>query len=145
MCVFYGNSPDGGKRFAVFFNCGGMKGSGGIFMTRRILLALILCTGFALVPSVLPAASAYSPRHSGLEPPGGPRSSQNLPGKSASRTPQGGMGYTDAYGNTLDDVRPEENRPQRRLSPGAYGSHGEKEPERPLPEPQTPRPVWSFQ
>ncbi|MDR1660315.1 MAG: translation initiation factor IF-2 [Desulfovibrio sp.] len=114
-------------------------------MARRILLVLVLCAGFALVPSVLPAASAYSPRHSGLEPPGGPKPSQNMPGRSASRTPQGGMGYTDAYGNTLDDARPEESGPQRRLSPGAHGPRGEKEPERPLPEPQTPRPLWSFQ
>jgi hypothetical protein len=55
------------------------------------------------------------------------------------------MGYTDAYGNTLDDAQPEKNRPQRRLIPGAHGSHDEKEPDRPLPEPQPPRPLWSFQ
>ncbi|MDR2056503.1 MAG: translation initiation factor IF-2 [Desulfovibrio sp.] len=112
---------------------------------RRTLLVLALCAGLAAAPSVPLAASAYSPRHSGLEPPGGPRSSQNPPGKSASRTPQGGMGYTDAYGNTLDDARPEENKPQRRLSPGAYAPHGGEEPERPLPDPQAPQPLWSFQ
>lgn len=114
-------------------------------MARRTLFVLILCAGFALAPSALPAASAYSPRHSGLEPPGGPKPQQSLPGRSASRTPQGGMGYTDAYGNTLDDAQPEKNRPQRRLIPDAHGSHDEKEPDRPLPEPQPPRPLWSFQ
>ncbi|MDR2572898.1 MAG: translation initiation factor IF-2 [Desulfovibrio sp.] len=115
-------------------------------MARQLLLIPLLCAWLVSTPSTLPAASAYSPRHSGLEPPGGPKSSQNLPGKAASRAPGGGMGYTDAYGNGLDDARPEEKKSRGRpLNPGAYGQRDSAEPERPLPDPQPPRPLWSFQ
>jgi hypothetical protein len=55
------------------------------------------------------------------------------------------MGYTDAYGNTIDDVRPEEPKSGSRLNPGAYGLRDRETPERPLPDPQPPRPMWSFQ
>ncbi|MDR3320721.1 MAG: translation initiation factor IF-2 [Desulfovibrio sp.] len=111
----------------------------------RQLLVLLLCAGWALTPSVLWADSAYNPRHSGLEPPGGPKPSQVLPGRATSRTPEGGRGYIDAYGNTIDDVQPEEKPPSRRLRPGVQGSRSAREPERPLPDPQPARPMWSFQ
>ncbi len=54
------------------------------------------------------------------------------------------MGYTDAYGNTVSDVRPEP-KPRQRLPRGAYGRYGQNPVERPLPEPERDRsPVWSF-
>lgn len=83
------------------------------------------------------ARSAFSPRHSGLEPPGGPRNLQEG-GRPIMRTPMGGMGYTDAYGNTLDDVQPEETKVKRRRVVK------ETRPPRPLPDPDGARPVWSF-
>ena len=91
------------------------------------------------------AASAFSPRRSGLEPPGGPRPIEGLPGRDVSRTDQGGMGYTDAYGRVLEDVPPPEKKPRKRPGPGAYGGYGrEAEPVRPLPDVQESRPAWNF-
>ena len=97
------------------------------------------------VPSAL-AASAYSPRNSGMDPPGEPKRIEALPSKSAGRTAEGGMGYTDAYGNTIDDRQPEEKPARQRPLPGAYGpGAGKSGPnERPLPNPQNQTPAWSF-
>ena len=92
------------------------------------------------------AKSAFSPRNSGLEPPGGPKPMEGLPGKNVSRTADGGMGYTDAYGNTIDDRQPEEKPARQRTHPGAYGpGAGQSDRyERPLPNPQNQTPAWSF-
>ena len=70
----------------------------------------------------------------------------NLPSKSAGRTAEGGMGYTDAYGNTIDDRQPEEKPARQRPHPGAYGpGAGQSDRyERPLPNPQNQTPAWSF-
>ena len=98
-----------------------------------------------LAPSAL-AASAYSARNSGMDPPGEPKRIESLPSKSAGRTAEGGMGYTDAYGNTIDDRQPEEKPARQRAHPGAYGpgaGQGERY-ERPLPNPQNQTPAWSF-
>lgn len=91
------------------------------------------------------AASAYSPRHSGLEPPGGPKPLEALPGRSMGRTAEGGMGYTDAYGNTIDDRPPPEKEARRRPHPGAYGRSPSRD-DRPLPDRQLQgsTPVWTF-
>ena len=92
------------------------------------------------------AASAYTPRHSGMDAPGEPKRIESLPSKNAGRTAEGGMGYTDAYGNTITDSQPEEKAPRRRPGPGAYGNRGVQEHDRPLPDP-TPKdttPAWSF-
>lgn len=127
-------------------------------MLRRAFLRIALCamtltlvlifsgmvktgatTGLAL------AASAYSPRHSGLEPPGGPKPLEALPGRSMGRTAEGGMGYTDAYGNTVDDRPPPEKEARRRPHPGAYGQSPSRD-SRPLPDPQPQgsTPAWTF-
>ena len=92
------------------------------------------------------AASAYTPRHSGMDPPGEPKRIESLPSKNAGRTAEGGMGYTDAYGNTIDDRQPEEKPAPKRPRPGAYGvGAGQSERyERPLPDPQNQTPAWSF-
>lgn len=91
------------------------------------------------------AGSAYNPRHSGLEPPGGPRGSQILPGQTAGRTDDGGMGHVDAYGRRLTDVPPPERKPRNRPGPGAYGGYArDKEAVRPLPEVEAPKPAWNF-
>ena len=124
---------------------------------RRLLtllaLCAVLCAGAVLTDGTGPAphaalaASALSPRHSGLEPPGGPKPLECLPPASApSRTAEGGMGYTDAYGNTIEDRPPEEKAPRKRPRPGAYGSYGSSTDSRPLPDPDaTPEtPAWSF-
>ena len=77
----------------------------------------------------------------------GPKPLEGLPAAGAqSGTTQGGGGYTDAYGNTVDDRQPEEKAPRQRPRPGAYGSYGSSADSRPLPDP-TPRretPAWSF-
>ena len=115
---------------------------------RRAALAAVLFLGAVVALWACPALarSALSPRHSGMDPPGGPRTSEVMPGNSPTRTAEGGMGYTDAYGNTLDDVPPPEKEPRKRPRAGAYGGYGEKAEARPLPDPgaaDSP-PVWSF-
>ena len=125
------------------------------------LMALPVCLvllGLLAAASLLPgspcwlaadeaqAASAYTPRHSGMDAPGEPKRIESLPSKNAWRTAEGGMGYTDAYGNTIDDRQPEEKPAPKRPRPGAYGvGAGQSERyERPLPDPQNQTPAWSF-
>ena len=118
------------------------------FVLLALLAAVSLVPGsprWLTVPSAL-AASAYSARNSGMDPPGEPKRIEALPSKSAGRTAEGGMGYTDAYGNTIDDRQPEEKPARQRAHPGAYGpgaGQGERY-ERPLPNPQNQTPAWSF-
>ena len=73
-----------------------------------VLLALLAAASLVpgspqwlTVPSAQ-SASAYSARNSGMDPPGEPKRIGALPSKSAGRTAEGGMGYTDAYGITID-------------------------------------------
>lgn len=125
-------------------------------MTKRTLHLLAVCAGLAALLGPLGpspagfggealAASAFSPRRSGLEPPGGPRPLEGLPAKSAGRTAEGGMGYTDAYGNTVDDLPREEKAPRQRPRPGAYGGPALQQDSRPLPDPhKSETPAWSF-
>lgn len=122
---------------------------------RASMLACVVAALLVCAPSLWPAAdsdgvawakAASNARDSGLEPPGGPKPMEGLPGRNVSRTTEGGMGYTDAYGNTITDEPPEEKAPRRRPGPGAYGSRGVQEHDRPLPDP-TPKdttPAWSF-
>lgn len=114
----------------------------------RLLVFLVLVpfvVSFLLLPSEPAARSAYSPRHTGLEPPGGPRALEAIPGRTPGRTPEGGMGYTDAYGNTLTERPEAEKKARVRPRPGAYGTAAKKEDSRPLPDPgpQGP-PLWKF-
>lgn len=83
------------------------------------------------------ARSAASARHSGLEPPGGPRQMDIVPGQSPGRTPEGGMGYTDAYGNTLTDKIPQEKRRVR------MRREHEKKPAD-LPDVSVGKPLWTY-
>ena len=117
-----------------------------------VLLALLAAASLVpgsprwlAVPSAL-AASAYSPRSSGMDMPGEAKRLETLPSKNAGRTAEGGMGYTDAYGNTIEDRPPEEKPAPKRPAPGAYGVGGGKNQryERPLPDPQNQTPAWSF-
>ena len=117
------------------------------------LVLLVLLAAAQLVPDspqwLAPsaqAASAYSARNSGMDPPGEPKRIESLPSRNAGRTAEGGMGYTDAYGNTIDDRQPEEKPARQRPLPGAYGpGAGKSGPnERPLPNPQNQTPAWSF-
>ena len=82
-----------------------------------VLLALLCAAGSAALDAGDAwAASALSPRHSGLEPPGGPKPMEGLPAMgNAGNTTERGMGYTDAYGRPLKDYGPEEVKPRRRL------------------------------
>lgn len=94
------------------------------------------------------AASAYSPRHSGLEAPGGPKPLEGLPGRGdRSGTTPTNSGYTDAYGNPIGERTTEEKPKQRRPSPGAYGAYGKKsEYDQPLPDPSrgASEPAWVY-
>lgn len=123
-----------------------LVGANALALPLALLLALIAGSGLPAADTAL-AKSALSPRHSGLEPPGGPRPLEGLPAAGrASRTAEGGMGYTDAYGNTVEDIPPETVAPRQRPRPGAYGAYGKSAATRPLPDPeQAPaEPVWSF-
>lgn len=117
-------------------------------LARPVGLAalLVVCALATLWAYEALARSALSPRHTGMDPPGGPRTSEVMPGHGPTRTAEGGVGYTDAYGNTLDDVPPPEKEPRKRPRQGAYGGYGVKPDARPLPDPgaaDSP-PVWSF-
>lgn len=109
--------------------------------TFALLALLVVFTLFGAESAF--ARSALAPRHSGIEPPGGPRQLDTLPGNSPGRTAEGGMGYMDAYGRTLTDKIPEENKPRRRLRVGAYGSRAAEKPSPVLPDRSAP-PVWTF-
>lgn len=117
-------------------------------MLLALLAAVSLLPGSPrwLAADEAQAASAYSARNSGLDAPGEPKRIESLPSKNAGRTAEGGMGYTDAYGNTIDDRQPEEKPAPKRPRPGAYGvGAGQSErQERPLPDPQNQTPAWSF-
>ena len=116
-------------------------------MSRRLrrLLPSVLLVACLLPAGTAAAGSVYSPRHSGLEPPGGPRATQSLPGgRSAGRTDDGGMGYTDAYGRRLENTTPE-RKVRNRPGPGAFGGYGrQEEAVRPLPEVEDQKPAWNF-
>lgn len=92
------------------------------------------------------ARSALSPRHTGMEPPGGPRNLDSMPARGLSRTSDGGMGYQDAYGNTINDIEPEKKKAKKRLRSGAFGSQRYDKRCLPLPDPDKSdaKPVWSF-
>lgn len=112
-------------------------------MKRAISLFLLLVF---FTPAAAIGKSAFSPRHTGLEPPGEPGRSEIMHGRSLSRTPMGGMGYTDAYGNTLDDQPPPEKAPRKRLRPGASGVAAPSGPPATLPDPDRAdaAPLWKF-
>lgn len=110
--------------------------------TKSVLVAL-LAASLIFGAGLAFGRSALSPRHSGIEPPGGPRQLDVLPGNSPGRTAEGGMGYMDAYGRTLTDKIPEEKKPQRRLRGGAYGNQSMNTPPAALPDINSP-PVWTF-
>ena len=126
------------------------------FMVWAGTLALVLGLALALTmaqslvcPDAAFAASAYSPRHSGTEAPGGPKPIEGLPGRGdRSGTVPSGSGYTDAYGNTIDDVTPEEKPRPPRPRPGAYGTYGAttSDYDRPLPDPskKSAQPAWTY-
>ncbi len=95
---------------------------------------LALAPGFG--PGAVFARSVLSPRHSGIEPPDGPRETP-LPGM---------MGHMDAYGNSLTDKMPEEKKPRHRPRPGAYGGAPKKDSQATLPDVpgENSKPVWNF-
>lgn len=116
---------------------------------RRACLSVCLALVLPVLPLVgaerVEAGSAYNPRHSGLEPPGGPRGAEALPGQTAGRTDDGGMGYTDAYGRRLQNSPPPERASRNRPGPGAYGGYArDREAVRPLPEVEKAKPAWNF-
>lgn len=138
---------------SVFWGSSTRRDAGHWLPGRRCLAfsLLGLCLSMTLCwPDVTGAASHLSAPRSGLEAPGGPRPLDRLPAAGRpSGTMYGNPGYTDAYGNTLDDIPPPEAKPRKRLPPGAYGSYGSGNGgnDRPLPDPHAgPKPpAWSFQ
>ncbi|WP_411329756.1 translation initiation factor IF-2 [Desulfovibrio desulfuricans] len=135
-------------------DCSNARMRAGRLTGLPVCLALLCLLAASLLPGSpcwlaadeAQAASAYTPRHSGMDAPGEPKRIESLPSKNAGRTAEGGMGYTDAYGNTIDDRQPEEKPAPKRPRPGAYGvGAGQSERyERPLPDPQNQTPAWSF-
>ena len=113
----------------------------------------LICFALMLVPVFFQtdpchARSAFSSRHSGLEAPGEGRGADGMSalGMRAGRTAEGGMGYSDAYGNTLDDQPAEEKKPRKRVHPGAYGHNVTRREVRGLPDPDRHSgvPAWSY-
>ena len=135
-------------------DCSNARMRAGRLTGLPVCLALLCLLAASLLPGSpcwlaadeAQAASAYTPRHSGMDAPGEPKRIESLPSKNAGRTAEGGMGYTDAYGNTIDDRQPEEKPARQRAHPGAYGpGAGQSDRyERPLPNPQNQTPAWSF-
>lgn len=114
-----------------------------LIMAARFPVLFFVVAALLLTPVASGARSAHSPRHSGLEPPGGPKKLDMLPGGAANHSLDGGLGYVDAYGNPLME-REKAKKPRRaRPRPGAYGGYGEKEKSRPLPDPDA-APVWNY-
>lgn len=110
-------------------------------MMRRFLPFFLF---FLLVPLLAQGRSALSPRHSGMEPPDAPKRGENMAGRPLSRTPSGGMGYTDAYGNPVEDGGPEENRKERRPKPEWMEKSGKSAAR--LPDSGlSSSPLWKFQ
>lgn len=92
------------------------------------------------------ARSAFSPRHTGMEPPGSMKKLDNMPGRPLSRTPEGGRGYIDAYGNTVTPQEPKEQPEKSRLRQGAYSNDVKKKEAAILPVPAkdiSPK-LWKF-
>ncbi len=135
MSVFWGSLPDMGS---IAKSC--LPAVGLFIISLGLLIVKPLDTALA--------ASAYSPRHSGLEAPGGPKPLEGLPGHGdRSGTTPANTGYTDAYGNPIRDVSAEEKPRAKRPSPGAYGSYGKKsEYDQPLPDPsrRSSSPAWVY-
>ena len=127
-------STPGGRMFCAVM--------GMLLLYFAAMLALPGHVGLGVRDAV--AASAYSPRNSGMDPPDSPKQIEALPGKSAGRTAEGGMGYTDAYGNTVENRPPEEKAAPKRIGSGAYGAREKSYNERPLPDPKNQTPAWSF-
>lgn len=91
--------------------------------------------------------SAFSPRHTGMEPPGEMKTPDNMPGRPLSRTAEGGRGYIDAYGNTVTPQEPREHSEKSRLRRGAYSNADSKKETATLPVPTkdiSPK-LWKFQ
>lgn len=114
-----------------------------------LFMPLALCLGLTFWQAgACHARSAFNPRHSGLEAPGERRPADGMSafGMRPARTAEGGMGYSDAYGNTLDDQPPEEKKPRKRVHPGAYGHRSSGSPSRALPDPdcRSGVPAWTY-
>lgn len=135
MSVFLGSLPDMG---GIAKRCSPVVG---------LLTIGLSLWAFAPLDTVL-AASAYSPRHSGLEAPGGPKPLEGLPSRGdRSGTMPANSGYTDAYGNPIGEGTAEEKPKPKRPSPGAYGTYGKKsEYDLPLPDPsrRSSEPAWVY-
>lgn len=118
----------------------------GVALATATLLCLPPCWEGDTARHTALAASALEPRRTGLEPPDSPRSLGLLPGgPQAGRTAEGGMGYTDAYGNTLTQPAPEAAaRRDRRQRARDEAAAAQARHSRPLPDPQQQTPVWSF-
>lgn len=95
------------------------------FVCKTLILGVVIFQVVCLFwAGNLFAASAYSPRHSGLEPPGGPKSVGVMPGGPSTRMDDNSLGHTDAYGRPVSPGQDPENIKKNRLLPGAYGSYG---------------------
>ena len=100
-------------------------------------LGIIICALICLLALDAYGRSAMSPRHTGMEPPGRPKAIEALPGNSPSRTAEGGMGYVDAYGNTVSrDEAPPPKKEARRLRQGAFGGDRIEDAPAYLPDPE---------
>ena len=119
---------------------------------RRSLtgVAVLALTGCVLLGDARHAAArlAASAPRTGLEAPGTPRQSRELPvGTATGRSggAAGGMaGRLDAYGRPIVPEAPKEKTERRRLPAGAYGGYERDEAAPPLPDVTPQTPAWKF-
>lgn len=71
---------------------------------------------------------------------------ENMPTRSLGRSSDGGRGYTDAYGNRVENHPPAEDKGRKRLRKGGYGGAAETGKNHTLPDPdaKSSSPLWKF-
>ncbi|MDR1856248.1 MAG: translation initiation factor IF-2 [Desulfovibrio sp.] len=113
-------------------------------MSPKVLLSALLIAFMALPPCASFAASALSPRHTGLEPLNRRSARETMATTKRDSGTQAEKGHTDAYGNRVENRPPEEKEAKSRPSPGAYGQYGTSQSAPPLSIPDDQPPAWSF-
>lgn len=113
-------------------------------MKRLAFLFVFLYLAASICPVY--ARSPFSARHSGLDAPGENRRITGMPSRPLARTPDGGRGYTDAYGNPVSGENVDDSSRKNRIRrPPAI--HSEKKEAQTLPDPElsSKSPLWKFQ
>lgn len=104
-----------------------------------------VCGVLCLLAGQVYARSPFSARHSGMEAPGEKRQFSSTPSRPLSRTPEGGMGYVDAYGNPVTGENASKEVRKNHLRRPASSSAEKPAETLPDPEMASKPPLWKFQ